>query len=507
MRTYFNLVDLKVIHYYTGFVTLITAGLLVIPMITALLFSEWPMFVDLFLTLNVALLTALIFMSIGRKAKMTARIQWKHGLIISALSWFILMMISALPYFLSGHYISYLDATFDVMSGFTTTGLTLSMDMDHMPMSLNMWRHIITFVGGQGMVVLALSFLFQQTHGAYKIYVGEAKDVELVPSVKGTARIIWMISLAYLFVGTIALWINGVMIGLSPVNAFFHGLFIFASSWSTGGFAPMSQNMLFYHSFSYELVTILFMILGSFNFGLHYAILKGNRKELYKNIELQSFFVTLVGSGIFLTLWLKKEGLYSNVEMIFRKGIYHLLSAHTTTGFGSVYAKQFASDWGEFGILILIVTMLIGGSACSTAGGIKGLRIGILVKALMAEIRKILRSERRINIEKYHHIKDNVLDDATIKASAIITLCYVVLFTVGTAIGCFYGYPLIQSAFESASTAGNVGLSIGITNAAMPTGLKIYYIIAMYLGRLEFLSVFALIGFMIGGIKSIWKRN
>lgn len=507
MKSYFNLSDIKVILYYVGFVTLITAGLLVMPIVTALLLHEWPMAVNFLISLNASVVIGLVLMMTGRNAKNTVRIQWKHGLIISAVTWFLLMVICALPYWLSGHYLSYLDATFDVMSGFTTTGLTLSMDLDHMAVSLNLWRHIVTFVGGQGMVVLALSFLFQHTHGAYKIYVGEAKDVELVPSVKGTARIIWMISLTYLLIGTVAFWINGLMIGLNPLNAFFQGLFIFASAWSTGGFAPMSQNVLFYHSFSYELLTILFFVLGSLNFGLHYAIWKGNYKEVYKNIEMKSFFVTVVASSIFLTMGLAKDGLYTDVATMFRKGLYHLLSAHTTTGFGTVYARQFANDWGDFGVLILIITMLIGASACSTAGGIKGLRMGILFKALVAEVRKNLRSERRIYVEKYHHIKDNILEDSTVKASALITLCYVALFVIGTAIGCYYGYPLLDSAFESASTSGNVGLSIGITSASMPTGLKIYYIIAMYLGRLEFLSVFALIGFMIGGIKSVWKRN
>lgn len=507
MKSYFSFADVKVIHYYTGFVTTITAALMLLPLITAIILSEWSIAVDFTLSLNIALIVGLVFMMVGKKAKDSVRIQWKHGLIISATTWFLLMLICAIPYWLSGHYLSFLDATFDVMSGFTTTGLTLSNDLDHMAVSLNLWRHIITFVGGQGMVVLALSFLFSQTHGAYKIYVGEAKDIELVPSVKGTARIIWIISLAYLFVGTVALTINGIGIGLKPVNAFFQGLFIFASAWSTGGFAPYSQNVLFYHSFTYEMLTFLFMILGSLNFGLHFAIWKGNYKETYKNIETKSFFITAVVSAGLLILSLLKDGIYSDVVMLFRKGIYHLLSAHTTTGFGTVYAKQFVTDWGDFGILILIIVMMIGGSACSTAGGIKGLRVGIMVKALISEVRKILRSERRIYIEKYHHIKDNVLDDQTVKASAIITILYMVLFTVGTAVGCFYGYPLIESAFESASTAGNVGLSIGITGVSMPNGLKIYYIIAMYLGRLEFLSVFALIGFMIGGIKTLWARK
>jgi trk system potassium uptake protein TrkH len=171
------------------------------------------------------------------------------------------------------------------MSGFTTTGLSLIQDMDHIPVSLNMWRHILTFVGGQGMVVLALTFLIKNTGGAYKVYVGEAKDVELVPNVMGTAKQIWKISMIYLAIGTAALWIAGITIGIRPVSALFQALFMFASSWSTGGFAPYSQNIMYYHSFAYEIITLVFFILGSLNFGLHYAVWQKNRRELVKTLK------------------------------------------------------------------------------------------------------------------------------------------------------------------------------------------------------------------------------
>ncbi len=507
MKVYFKSDDFKVIAHYTGFVTVITAGLMAIPIFMALIFAEWPMLFNFLISIGVSVTLGSLWMSFGKKEKTFVKIQWKHGLVISALSWLVLMIFSAMPYYLSGHYLSYLDAIFDVMSGFTTTGLTLSQDLDHMSVSLNIWRHIITFVGGQGMVVLALSFLFKHTHGAYKIYVGEGKDIELVPNVKGTARIIWGISLAYMIVGTIIFFIDGlVSTGLNPVNSLLHGFYMFASAWSTGGFAPMSQNVLFYHSFSNEIIGIILFVLGSLNFGLHYAIWNGNRREIYKNIETQSFAVTVGLTTVFLVMWLSNTGVYGNAIAMFRKGVYHLLSAHTTTGFGTLYARQFATDWGDFGIMMLVVAMLIGGSACSTAGGIKGLRMGILFKALIADVKKSLRSERRISIAKYHHIKDVVMDDASVRSAATITICYIVTFSIGTALACFYGYPMAEAAYEAASVTGNVGLSIGITSAAMPTALKIYYIFAMFLGRLEFMSVFALIGISVAGVRGLWKK-
>lgn len=496
--------SIEIISYYTGYIVLIASSLMIIPAITSFFFKEWnPMF-DFIISIAISLIFGLALIMIGMRAKESkSNVQWKHGFAVAALSWIILTILCAIPYILSGHTKSFLDACFDVMSGFTTTGVALLQDLDHLSNGLNMWRHILTFIGGQGMVVLALTFLVKETGGAYKMYVGEGKDIELVPNVKGTARQIWKISLVYLIIGTAALWIAGMMLGLKPISAFFHALYIFESSWSTGGFAPNTQNIMYYHSVLYETIAMIIFVLGSLNFGLHYAIWQGKRKEIVKNIETQSFFVTSFVACILALTWFAKLNVYPNAIAGFRRIIFNILSAHTTTGFGSIYARQFALEWGDFGILIMILVMLIGGSACSTAGGFKGLRVGVVFKGLIMDVKKLLSSERSMKVYKFHHIKDQVLEDGFVKSSAIIIGCYIITFSVGTLLGTYYGYPLSASAFEAASITGNVGLSIGVTAPSMPVIMKVYYIIAMYLGRLEFLSVFALIGYIVGGIRKI----
>jgi trk system potassium uptake protein len=499
-------IHLDIIIYYTGWVVIGMAMLMIIPILTALGYQEWNAMLDFIICLAITLIVGFGFVIAGGRTKqMKAYVQWKHGYVIAAFSWLLLTFLCGIPYLLSGHTLSIVDACFDVMSGFTTTGVFVTQDIDHLSHSLNIWRHVLTFVGGQGMVVLALSFLVKETSGAYKIYVGEAKDIDLVPNVKGTAQIIWKISMVYLLLGTTVLWLVGISIGLKPFEALFHGLCIFASAWSTGGFSPNNQNMMYYHSFLYEMVTVIIMILGSLNFGLHYAIWKGKRKELFKNIETRSFFVTATIACILAALSLSK--MYPDSVGSFRRVIYNILSAHTTTGFGNVYAKQFITEWGDFGVFIMVVIMLIGGSACSTAGGIKGLRVGIIGKSIVADVKKLLSSENKITVVKYHHIKDSILSDSVVRASGIILICYMVTFAIGVGLGTAYGYPLADSAFEAASVTGNVGLSSGITTATMPTVLKIYYIIAMYLGRLEFLSVFALVGTAIGGLKKLCSKK
>lgn len=498
--------DFKIINYYVGLITLTTAFLMIIPLITSLFFTEWNTLIDFLISFSIATIVGSLMVLQGKEAKKIIKIEWKHGLIIASSSWIILMILCAIPYWLSGNCISFLDACFDVMSGFTTTGLILTQDIDHISMGFNMWRHILTFVGGQGMVVLALSVLVKNTAGAYKMYVGEGKDIGLLPNVKNTTKIIWLISMIYFLVGTIAFWINGILIGLNPINALMHGMFIFASAWSTGGFAPMSQNVLYYHSLSYEILTIIFFIIGSFNFGLHYAVWKKNKMELIKNIEIQSFIITSTALSIFLFSSLYKNGVYSSGMELFRKGIYQLLSAHTTTGFGTLYARQLAIDWGGFAILMMTIAMLIGGSACSTAGGFKGLRVGIVFKALISDIRKALMPDNKVRVTKIHHIKDIVLDDNLIKSSMLIILCYIAFFTFLIGLGSYYGYSVLDSAFEAASVAGNVGLSIGITTPSMPNLLKASYILVMYLGRLEFISAFALFGYILGGVRKLCKK-
>lgn len=496
--------SIEIISYYTGYIVLIVASLMIIPAITSLLFREWNPMLDFIISGAISLITGVLMIMFGMRAKESkSNVQWKHGFAIAALSWIVLMVLCAIPYRLSGNTKSFLDACFDVMSGFTTTGLALTQDLDHLSNGLNMWRHMLTFIGGQGMVVLALTFLATKIGGAYKMYVGEGKDIELVPNVKGTARHIWEISMVYLIIGTIALWIIGMMIGLKPLSAFLHALYIFESSWSTGGFAPNTQNIMYYHSVLYETVAMVIFIIGSFNFGLHYAIWQGKRKEIVKNIETQSFFITSFVACILALAGLAKLNVYPDAIAGFRRIVFNVLSAHTTTGFASIYARQFALEWGDFGILIMVLVMLIGGSACSTAGGFKGLRVGIVFKGLIMDVRKLLSSERSMKVYKYHHIKDRILEDSLIKSSAIIICCYMVTFTIGTLLGTFYGYPVSAAAFESASVAGNVGLTIGVTTPSMPAAMKIFYIISMYLGRLEFLSVFALIGYVCGGVKKI----
>ena len=486
--------------YYIGMVIVGLGLLMFVPMATSLLYGEWPIAVVFALSGTATLFFGGLCMVLFNRYH-KVRLGWGEGMSITAGAWFLGMLFCALPYALCGNYLSYLDSCFDVMSGFTTTGFTLVQDMDHLSNGINMWRHMLTFVGGQGMVVLVLTVMTKGNNGIYKMYVGEGKDERLMPNVVHTARIIWQISLAYLVVGTSSLWIVGVIDGMAADRAFLHGLWVFMSSWSTGGFAPMSQSILYYHSAVYELITVVFFVIGSFNFALHYTVFTGKRRELLQNVETLSFTITVTLLTLVASYGLIRLNVYPDAIALFRKGFYQLISGHTTTGFMTIYARQFYHEWGDVALFAIILAMMIGGSACSTAGGFKGLRMGILFAAFRRDVSRMAKPESMVTIKRYHHIREVLLDDGVVRSAMLIVLLYIVTFTVGTLAGTLLGYPFGMAAFEAASVTGNVGLSIGLTNAAMPVVLKVIYILMMWLARLEFMSIFALGVYVVKKVK------
>ena len=273
------------------------------------------------------------------------------------------------------------------------------------------------------------------------------------------------------------------------------------SAWSTGGFAPMSQNVLYYHSLPYELLTVVFFVIGSFNFALHNAVFTGKRRELLKNVETISFTVTVTVLTLVATYGLIKLNVYPDAIAMFRKGFYQLISGHTTTGFMTIYARQFYHEWGEIALFAIILAMLIGGSACSTAGGFKGLRMGILFAAFRRDVSRMAQPESMVATRRYHHIRDIVLDDGVVRSAMLIVLLYIVTFTMGTLAGMMSGFPFGMAVFEAASVTGNVGLSIGLTSASMPAALKLVYILIMWLARLEFMSILALGAYIAAKVK------
>jgi trk system potassium uptake protein TrkH len=337
--------------------------------------------------------------------------------------------------------------------------------------------------------------------------VGEGKEEKLEPNVRHIAVQIWRISLIYLFIGTVVLGVIAIIAGIKPYLAFFHGAYIFMSAWSTGGFAPFSQNMLYYHSAAMDTASMVFFILGSYNFALHYAVWTGNRKEILRNIEIVSFCITVFTTFSLVCIALMQRGVYPNAVALFRRGFFQLLSGHTTTGQSNIYARTFVREWGPLGMLATTIAMAIGASAASTGGGFKGLRMGLVFRGFFADIKKLLSPERAVVTSHYHHIRDNAITDSVVKGAAVVIVLYVLIYMTGTVVGMAYGYPMADVLFEAVSAGSNTGLSCGVTQASMPTLLKIVYILEMWMGRLEFMSVFTMFGFIATSFRSMRLRK
>ncbi len=496
MRIQVSSKDWHAILHLTGTFTYFYGFTMVVPIIVSIFFGEYKTLVDFALGFMICVSIGLLLRNTFRYNTNT---QWVHGMSATALSWLIVMLIAALPYYWSGFFNSYVDACFDTMSGITTTGLTLIQNVDHIPISLNIWRHVLTFIGGQGVILVALSFVPPAAVG-FQALVGEGKEEKLIPNVKDTGKAIWFISFFFMFVGLCIYFLIGLFIGLEPGWSLFHGFCIFMSSWSTGGFAPQMMNTMYYHSFLYEFACMIFFILGSMNFGLHYYVWFKDSRELLKDIETRSFIITLTITSILLTAGLLKDQIYSSFLPLVRKGFFILLSGHSGTGQMTIYATQFLTQWGDVGLIAVILVMLFGGWSASTAGGFKAIRIGIVFKSILSDIQQFLIPRTSVYVSKYRHLADRILNVKTIKTTMNIIALYMFIHLFGAVVGVLNGYPLVDSFFESVSATANVGLSCGITSSTMPFNMKIAYIINMYLGRLEFTAVIVLISYIVNGI-------
>jgi len=490
--------DIKIIIYYLAKLIIGIGLFMLIPILVGIVYKEINPIFDFIIGFSICMSVGILLTIIFKTDK---DLNWMHGMVIVSLSWLIATILGAIPFYMSGHWNSFLDACFDAMSGFATTGLTLVQDLNHLSFSHNMWRHLIMFLGGQGIIVVVLTFLIRGISGAFKIYVGEGREEQVLPNVINTARFIWFVSIVYLVIGTVSLGLVAFFEGIPISKAFFHGLCIFMAAFDTGGFAPYQQNIIYYHSLPFELVTIAIMILGMMNFKLHYAVWTGNKREIFRNIEIVSLFFTIMIAFYFVASDLTKYGVYTNAISLFRKGFYQLISAHTGTGYATIYSAQFIKEWGNLALFGIIFAMSLGGATCSTTGGIKALRIGIAFKAFFQDVKRLILPEAAIVVEKFHHIKNLILGEKQVRSALLIIVAYITIYLIGTVIGMMLGYPFLDSLFESTSAAANVGLSCGITNTSMPVILKIVYMLQMWAGRLEFMSIFVLIGFFIAVIR------
>jgi trk system potassium uptake protein len=485
--------DLRIIGFYLGKVATGLALMMAVPGVLALVLGEWN-------AMTALLAGAAIAFAVGEvtewRLRTRASLTWAHGTVVVALAWLLGSILAAVPLFLSGHFADVLDAWFDAMSGLTTSGLSVIQDLDHLSYSMGFYRHLTHFVGGQGIVIVVLALLAGGGASVGTLYVAEGRDERLVPSVVRTARFIFLIASAYLVVGTAALLGALWTAGIGGWRGLGHAVSLFFAAFDTGGFAPNSPSIGYYHSVSVELVLMVLMVAGTMSFALHYALWNRRFGEVTQNTEVRALTITVVALSVMALYGLAVSGAQQRPSGLFRKGFFTVVSAHSGTGFGVTDGALLLSDWGVLAPSAVVIAMALGGMAGSTAGGIKAIRIGVTFTGLVQDIRRLLLPESALNVASYHSGRRRILRPEVLRSATAVLLLYAGTYLSGGLIGLLYGeWDITATLFESVSAAANVGLSVGIVDPDMPRGLQLTYIAQMWLGRLEFVAAFAMVAY------------
>jgi trk system potassium uptake protein TrkH len=397
--------------------------------------------------------------------------------------WLLAFLLSAYPFHaLAG--LNFTQGIFEAVSGWTTTGLSV-VDVTAVPRCLLLWRSIMQLMGGAGLAIIMLA-VFSLPVGA-GLYRAEGRTDQLAPHVLASTRLVILLYSGYALAGIAAYRLAG-MGWFDAVNHSFCAV-------STGGFSTRVESIGYWNSPVIEAVTIALILLGNLNFVTAYLLVRGKLRLFVKNGEVKTGAV-LLALGIMLLFFVGTGSLYPNLDKRLRVAVFETVTALTTTGYSTVgYTK-----WPASGFFMLVVLMLVGGGTCSTAGGIKKLRIYLLFKSVLWEIRRTLLPRRVIMENSIYMGEDRVyVDDRLLSTVGSFVFLYLATWVAGAMVIASFGFELRDALFEYASAVGTVGLSIGITAAAAPPAILWAESAGMFLGRLEFFVVFVALGKLIGG--------
>ena len=481
--------DLRVIGHYLGVLILVMAVIVTVPFFTAIVFGEWSAASRYLFTSGVCLVagSSLRFLRVQ-----PGRLTRQQAFAVTGLAWFVLAVFAAIPLAGSGHYANLIDAFFEAVSGLTTTGASVVRDLDHLSYADNMWRFVMHLFGGLGLVVVGLTFgLFGK--GGASLFSSEGRSEHVVPNVIQTTRFIAKISIVFIAVSTVIVGCLCLGTGMSPVRAFLQSLWVSISAFMTAGFVPMSQNIMYYHSLAIEGVLVIVMLMGCINFTLHAEILRGRIRSFFDDMEVRSAALWLLFISIVMAATLTGSHLFSDLATIERRGLFMMFAAFTTTGFQNITTVQLSEGLGSGGFLVIAILMAVGACSGSTTGGVKIQRFGILVKSIVATLKEALAPDTAHIVTSYQHIGRHPVTPQLVREATTVLILYGVTYIVGALAGVASGYDASNAIFESIAMASNGGITSGIVVPGMSWPLEIFYIFEMWAGRLEFVTLLALI--------------
>ncbi|MEL7569068.1 MAG: TrkH family potassium uptake protein [Eubacteriaceae bacterium] len=404
----------------------------------------------------------------------------KDGLTAVAFSWIILCIAGALPFYISGAIPSFMDSIFETVSGFTTTGASILTDIEALPMGILFWRSMTHWIGGMGVLVLALAII--PSLGGNGIYLMRAESpgpstAKLVPSLRKTAIILYAIYASLTILEVVCLKIAGT----SLYDALIHAM----STAGTGGFSNKNISVGYYDSVAIEIIITAFMYLFGLNFAIYFVALTKNIFQALKSEELRIYTAIMVVSAAFIAINISH--LYNgNILSSIRYAGFQTASIMTTTGFSST---DF-SLWPSFSRSVLMLLMVIGSCASSTGGGIKVVRIIIMFKSIRINFKKITHP----NIVKTVSIDGHAVDNNTISNIFIFILLYIIIIIIATLLLSLENFDFTTTFSTVLTMIGNTGPGLGmvgpLSNYTIYSDFsKIVMCLCMLIGRLEILPV------------------
>ncbi len=409
------------------------------------------------------------------------RLNRKDGFLLVSLSWIVISAFGSLPYILIAH-LSFTDAFFETMSGFTTTGASILANIEALPKSLLFWRSLTHWLGGMGIIVLTVAILPMLGIGGIKLIKAEAPGPsmeKISPRIAETAKYLWLAYVVLSALETVLLLLGGMNLFDALTHTF--------GTMATGGFSPKNSSVAYFHSSYIDWVIIIFMFIAGANFSIHFRVLTGKFKAL-NDEELKAYTVIVLAAVLLVTL--DNLNIYKNLFQSLRYSAFQVVSIMTTTGFVTAdYSK-----WNGFAKTILFILMFIGGCAGSTGGSIKVIRIYTLFKQAINELKYNIHPKGVFTLT----INGQIVRKNIIFSISGFFFLYMATFFIVALLVSMFGVDILTSLGASAATLGNIGPGFGkvgpVNNYAwLPSTVKWILSTAMLAGRLEIYTVFVII--------------
>lgn len=479
--------NIKVVRFVLSRMLFVEGILLLIPAIVALYFGEREGTAFVFTTAILMLCSVIL----GIKKPDDMKLYAREGMVIVAGTWVLWSVFGSLPFIISGDIPSIIDSLFETVSGFTTTGSTILREVENLPNSVSFWRSFTHWIGGMGVLVFALAILPLSDNNSMHMMRAEMAGPsigKLVPKIRQTAKILYGI---YVFL-TAALILILTLCGMPLFDSIQHAF----STAGAGGFGIKNSNIAHYNSAVIEGVLTVFMFLFGTNFHIFYFLLIRKFKAVWKNSELRVYFILVIAAMIGVALNINQ--MYGDIFKSFRYAAFHVVSVITTTGYITVDYNL----WPVFSKCILLLIMLIGACAGSTAGGIKISRAILMMKTVGKEIKHILRP-RSVNIVKMDGRK---VDTGTIHGLYSYLIMYVIILGVSTLIVALDNFDFETTFTAVLASISSMGPGFGEAGPASNFAdfsvlSKLVLIFDMLLGRLEIFPIIMLFS------PSVWKNK